>query len=220
MDIKVAAESKQCSSCGEVKLIAEFYRQSSARDGFKSECRTCSSSRCKAIYEAKKDQINAKCRAYYAANSDKVKARHRANADRIKACMAEYREKNAARIAASKVAYIEANREKVAEFRRAYRVANPDKCVAWRASRRARKLAAGGTFGAKDIAEMRAAQKGKCAICRTRLQAGATQVDHIKPLSRGGSNGRENLQLLCRPCNQSKGARDPIQHMQMMGFLL
>ncbi|OBU85472.1 hypothetical protein MY55_15935 [Chromobacterium subtsugae] len=32
-------------------------------------------------------------------------------------------------------------------------------------------------------------------------------VDHIKPLSRGGTDDLENLQFLCRPCNSAKGAR-------------
>lgn len=39
---------------------------------------------------------------------------------------------------------------------------------------------------------------------------GATEplhVDHIKPLSRGGSNELTNLQTLCGPCNLAKGAR-------------
>ncbi|MGH2954874.1 MAG: HNH endonuclease [Thermoanaerobaculia bacterium] len=32
-------------------------------------------------------------------------------------------------------------------------------------------------------------------------------IDHIRPLSRGGSGRPEDLQLLCRPCNQIKGAK-------------
>lgn len=41
-----------------------------------------------------------------------------------------------------------------------------------------------------------------------------------KPLARGGTNQRTNLQLLCPPCNLSKSAKDPIDFMQSRGFLL
>lgn len=33
------------------------------------------------------------------------------------------------------------------------------------------------------------------------------EIDHIQPLSRGGTNDLGNLQVLCLPCNRSKGAR-------------
>jgi 5-methylcytosine-specific restriction endonuclease McrA len=32
-------------------------------------------------------------------------------------------------------------------------------------------------------------------------------VDHIRPVSRGGGNHRDNLQPMCAPCNMAKGAR-------------
>lgn len=41
------------------------------------------------------------------------------------------------------------------------------------------------------------------------LKCGTTEllsVDHIRPISKGGGNERENLQCLCMPCNIAKSA--------------
>ena len=44
----------------------------------------------------------------------------------------------------------------------------------------------------------------RCAECGS---ADDLSLDHIVPWSLGGSDGPDNLQTLCRPCNSSKGAR-------------
>lgn len=44
-----------------------------------------------------------------------------------------------------------------------------------------------------------------CARCGRSFRASNMDVDHIIPQSRGGSNSRDNLQLLCQHCNRSKG---------------
>jgi 5-methylcytosine-specific restriction endonuclease McrA len=61
-------------------------------------------------------------------------------------------------------------------------------------------------------------QRGLCAVCRAHLVK--PQIDHIKPIALGGEHSTENLQLLCKPCNQRKHAKDPIAFMQSRGFLL
>jgi len=42
----------------------------------------------------------------------------------------------------------------------------------------------------------------RCQLCGAgRL----LEIDHILPIARGGTNNPANLQVLCRPCNRSKG---------------
>lgn len=43
--------------------------------------------------------------------------------------------------------------------------------------------------------------------CRRCLSTSKLTIDHIKPISRGGTNIPENLQILCGSCNSTKGAR-------------
>lgn len=42
----------------------------------------------------------------------------------------------------------------------------------------------------------------ECAKCGTTKDL---EIDHIKPISFGGDNRKQNLQILCRGCNASKG---------------
>ena len=50
-------------------------------------------------------------------------------------------------------------------------------------------------------------QDGKCNGCGLRMEFKLFEVDHIIPQDQNGSNHISNLQLLCGPCNRSKGAR-------------
>jgi hypothetical protein len=48
-------------------------------------------------------------------------------------------------------------------------------------------------------------QNNKCALCGKRMGEDMT-IDHIIPVSKGGSNKRENLQLVHIECNKEKGS--------------
>lgn len=45
----------------------------------------------------------------------------------------------------------------------------------------------------------------RCACCGQR--GGHLQLDHIRPVSKGGQTKLENLQLLCEICNENKGVQ-------------
>jgi len=50
----------------------------------------------------------------------------------------------------------------------------------------------------------------RCQMCGATAQDGAKlEIDHIHPVSKGGSNEPSNLQVLCRDCNAGK--RDQLQ---------
>ena len=53
-------------------------------------------------------------------------------------------------------------------------------------------------------------QNYQCASCFCNIRK-TFHIDHVIPLSRGGRHSEGNLQLLCKPCNLSKGAKLPIE---------
>lgn len=44
-----------------------------------------------------------------------------------------------------------------------------------------------------------------CTYCGQRRISRSFEIDHMTPVIRGGSNDMDNLQVICRPCNQRKG---------------
>lgn len=50
-------------------------------------------------------------------------------------------------------------------------------------------------------------QSGVCNGCLEKFNFKIFHIDHIVPRSRGGTDHISNLQLLCGPCNMSKGDR-------------
>ena len=69
---------------------------------------------------------------------------------------------------------------------------------------RKKKHAPDGSFCAADILKIMEAQNKACAICKCDI-SDLFEIDHIVPTSKGGSNKSVNLQLLCPPCNNTKG---------------
>jgi 5-methylcytosine-specific restriction endonuclease McrA len=164
-----------------------------------SEAARAIAARC---YEKNKDRINRLNREKYAADptaiNQKNKAWRIANPD-----------------------YVDRRRARSIEWARTWVRNNPEEARALNLRkahrRRARLNGSSDNYTAEELANLRAKAGGKCALCNAHR---TLTVDHIVPLSRGGSNGIRNIQFLCRRCNSSKGARDPIEFSQAQGLLV
>lgn len=167
---------------------------------------------CQRHYDADRYQrlaptIKARTRAYELAHPDDKKRHGRAYFRR-------HRERELARLAIWRRTNRAHRRAIVAASRRA----NPESHCANQARRRARKVAIGGSHKASDITNLLIVQRGRCACCFERL-LDEYHADHIVALVNGGSNGVENLQILCAPCNFSKHARDPVDFLRSRALL-
>lgn len=184
------------------------------------------------------ERAKAARRRRYKLNPEKEQVQQQgyraANAAKVKTKQDEWHAANRARHRATSLAYAKANpdlvRRKAAERHakdpgkkraqaRQWQKDNPDKVRANIENRRARNIGAEGRYTSDDAAAIRKIQKNRCAYCRCKLGRGG-HLDHIKALSKGGSNWPRNLQWLCAPCNISKNARDALEFARSRGFLL
>jgi 5-methylcytosine-specific restriction endonuclease McrA len=119
---------------------------------------------------------------------------------------AEKRSKNReARLAACRKWHQE-NKDRQRATNKRWVKANPERVRAsWRRAR-ARRRNAEGEFTEADTSRLLVEQRGTCNGCGGDIRETWT-VDHIMPLSRGGSNWPDNIQLLCALCNSKKGNR-------------
>jgi 5-methylcytosine-specific restriction endonuclease McrA len=105
----------------------------------------------------------------------------------------------------------ERRRVKRCEYERRWRQAHPEQMKAKKARRRTRKRGGDGTHSPADVRAQFDFQGGICFYCTTNLTWGEKprtwHLDHVVPISRGGSNGPENIVCACAPCNQSKHAK-------------
>lgn len=133
----------------------------------------------------------------------------KANPEKVSARTLRWQKANPERHLANVKRWQERNPEQTRECRR----------LAHRA-RRAKLKGSGGKHTTADIQAITRAQKDKCAWCRISLRDVQRNIDHIVPLFLGGSDDRRNLQILCRPCNMTKGRKHPLEFARQEGRLL
>jgi hypothetical protein len=74
-------------------------------------------------------------------------------------------------------------------------------------------------MASKDPAKRRALlrrDRGRCFYCRERLSIGVLHVDHLEPISGGGSTRMENCVASCERCNREKGSAPAARYLYML----
>lgn len=198
--------SRTCTTCGETyPLTPKFYYHSRGpknASGFYTKCKAC----CTRSVNGR-DYVLAKmlcgegekvckaCLGAFPANADYFPPYKKASDGlnyRCRACARAQRRRE----------YVE-NVERYQQSNKRYRRENALALRRYRAMRRADRHTDEHGCSADDIWQMAESQDWLCAYCETPL-FGEYHVDHMLPLSRGGSNRWDNLALTCPECNLRK----------------
>jgi len=197
---------KTCSKCRQEKPETEFAKSRSEKDSLYRYCRSCWSQIRKKSYLKNKAKELERNKEWSMQN----KQRHRQ-------LVHQYWENNKEKLKAGAQTCYVLNRDKRQQQIRQWKLDNP---IRWRIlcgvhahKRRSRNGAAEGCYSPEDIQALLSEQNGLCNGCAADITQ-TFHVDHIVPISRGGSNWPDNLQLLCRSCNCSKGAKLPEEWLE------
>lgn len=162
----------------------------------------------RASYSRNKEKANQRSAAYYQKNSAQIAKINHA-----------WRQKNIDLVKKMVAAWAAANPSKVRASKDAWQARNPDYRRLQSHTRRARKQLVGGRLSNGLRQKLFLLQRGKCPCCGKPL-GNNYHLDHIHPISRGGSNTDDNMQLLRARCNIQKHSKHPVEFMQSRGFLL
>lgn len=189
---------KICTTCDETKPLEEYHRAKRGKHGRSAVCKDCTRKWSKA-HRAKpetKEQKRRYAKKWYKKNPN-------------------YNRR-----------YYEENREHINGLNRQWKIANPDYMPEYlarylpeytqrpevreanrmKALNRYRSLV--GQLPQNCMAILVARYGEQCMNPECDREDSILTIDHVKPVSKGGTNTMDNVQILCYTCNRQKGNRN------------
>jgi 5-methylcytosine-specific restriction endonuclease McrA len=111
------------------------------------------------------------------------------------------------------IGYRNSCRQCMAKHTARHSEANPDQRARRAAERIDREINGGGAFDERDVVVIGVALGGRCRFCDAPLEA-KSHIEHLTPVSRGGSSHRRNISLACGPCNLAKTNKTLVEFQQ------
>lgn len=203
---------KQCTVCKEMKLLDEFKKHKPNKSGLSHKCKACGKAQDAKYLSEHREENKATSKARYYAKPE-ARAKYRIdNAEKIAAGKRDWRKRNPDKVKAHKKDSAKRHPESQARRLKRYNERHPEvqsmRVHVQNMRQRAKQMDDLFDWKRSELAAMYAEQEGKCAYCGISIYWSVphdVHVDHIHPLSRGGTNELSNLCLSCQDCNFSKG---------------
>jgi len=101
------------------------------------------------------------------------------------------------------------HREKRLAAQKIYKEANRPLVRTWQKMYKARVRGANGFCSPEKLQAKIDYYGAKCWLCNAPYE----EIDHVKPVSKGGSNWPVNLRPICKSCNKTKSAKWPLERV-------
>lgn len=190
---------KTCTQCKQTKSSDSFPPDKRNPDGKQAKCRACRAANQRDYARRNPDKKRESDKRYRQDHPDAIREKKRQysqdNRERLNQLSADWRRNNKERSDAIGRAYRKRNPE---THRENHRVTS--------ARYRARKENADGdcTPAQWQAILNRYAPDGRCPACGEKRPL---TLDHVIPMKLGGTNNPDNLQPLCRHCNEKKAQK-------------
>jgi len=209
---------KCCTKCGVVKPLSEFSKSKQHKYGHTSQCKACR----RQYYQDHKAETSIYNAHYRKEHMDEDAERssryYKEHKEELLEYQRQYRKDHKEELAEKALRYCEDHRAELSKRRAIYNQTQKGKSIKRAGNIRRRSPHGAGRIRPKVVRSVIGSSDGQCPYCGKSFTDG--HIDHIIPLSRGGTNERVNLIYCCATCNMLKSDKSLEEFMLELNYSL